>query len=169
MKRNKFIENKIYIVGNITEEAFLDFTQKLTVLELAGFKEVFVELSSGGGNAYDALAFYSRIRLSPCKITVTAIGLVASAAVLILAGADRRCMAREAWVMTHEDETNKFTGKVTALEEHAKHLRNMENQWNELLAKHTKISLSGWTQVNKKDFYMTAQDCLRYGLIEEII
>ncbi len=163
------VKNIIQIIGSIDEEAFKSFSEELTAYEKAGAKEVTIELSSAGGHAYDALAFYSRIRLSSCDVQIIVYGLVASAAVLVLAAGDRRYMTSEAWVMVHEDSVHKMSAKVTEIEKFGRHMRVQEDQWNKLLEFSTKLSASGWSQLHKAETYMTAKDCLKHGLIEEII
>lgn len=159
---------RLYIIGDIDEEMYLNFTTQLAELEINANKSVTIELSSGGGSAFDALAFYSRIRNSPCEIIVEAYGLVASAAVLILAAGDRRIMMGEAWVMVHEDST-KFNGKVTDIEKTAKNMRQFEDQWDYLLSHRTNLSKEQWSVFHKEgDLYLSPNNCCVYGLVDEV-
>jgi len=162
-------KNRIAIIGAIDEGAYLSFSNTLREYEQKKCDTVFVELSSGGGTAYDALSFYSRIRLSPCHITIFVTGLVASAAVLVLAAGDRRIMTKESWVMVHEDQAHKLTARVSELEKTGRHLRRLETQWNNLLAAKTTLSAAGWGRLHKTETYLSPEDCLRHGLIEEIV
>lgn len=159
----------IKVIGSVDETLYLDFSTQLDILEKEGKSEIKVELYSDGGFATVALAFYSRIRLSPCRITILATGMVASAATLILAAGDTRKMTKEAWVMVHEDGVSKLRGKVTELEEFACMLRQRENQWNVLLEERTGTTAADWTKINKRDSYLTAKQCLVLGLIDEIV
>lgn len=163
------VKNIIQVVGGIDEESYQAFSAQLSEFEKNKAADIFVELSSAGGHAYDALAFYSRMRLSPCNVTVLAYGLVASAAVLVLAAGDRRLMAKEAWVMVHEDSVHKLSGKVTEVEKFGRHMRRLEDQWNRLMADRTKLSFEGWAALHKAESHLSADDCLRHGLIEEIV
>ena len=159
---------KIKIVGSIDEASFKAFCEEMDTLERSG-GVIDIELSSGGGNAYDALAFASRIRRSPHHIRITAFGLVASAAVMILAVGDHRMMTREAWVMVHED-TAKPKGQVTYLEREVEHLRRMEAQWCTLLARCTKgTSADYWASIHKETTYLCAGECKDLGLIDEVV
>lgn len=169
MIRKVNAKNRIALIGTIDEVAYAVFSEELREYEKVKAKEVFVELSSGGGTAYDALAFYGRIRLSPCNVNILVTGLVASAAVLVLAAGDHRIMTKESWVMVHEDLAHKLTARVSELEKTARHLRRLEDQWNTLLADSTTLSSAGWAQLHKTETYLTPADCLRHGLIEEIV
>jgi ATP-dependent Clp protease, protease subunit len=158
----------IRIIGSIDEAAFKEFSEQMAALEDASRSPIKIILSSGGGSAYDALAFSARMRLSPCRLMVTAYGLVASAAVLVLASGSRRYMTKESWVMVHED-SDKLNGNVVELEREVAHLRRMEDQWAELLELCTDISAATWTKLHKETTYLTPAQCLKLGLVEEII
>lgn len=157
----------IRIIGMIDENSFKEFSEQLYELEKTN-KPIHIELSSGGGVAYDALAFRGRIGSSPCVIKITAYGLVASAAVLILASGDVRYMAKEAWVMVHED-SDKIRGKVVDLERETKHLRRMEDQWNLLLERSTGTDWKVWERLHKDNTYLCAAECLKLGLVDKLI
>jgi ATP-dependent Clp protease, protease subunit len=159
---------KIYLCGDIDEAAYEEFSKQLTIYERQNCKVIDVELSSGGGTAMDALAFASRMRLSNCGIRVTAYGLVASAATLVLAAGDYRLMTKEAWVMLHED-SGKVKGSVSELEKQSKHLRRMEDQWNNLMASHTNVDTKTWAKLHKETIYLNPEQCLRMGLVDKII
>lgn len=158
----------IRIVGTIDEDAFKQFSEQLSELEQISSKPVTIELSSGGGVAYDALAFSGRMRNSPCELIVKAYGYVASAAVLILASGDERQMAKEAWVMVHEDSA-KTKGNVVELEREVKHLRRMEDQWSHLLGYLSNASAEEWTNLHKITSYLSAEQCLTLGLVDVLI
>lgn len=158
----------IRLIGVISEDSFKLFSEQLAELEASGDHAVIVELCSGGGSSYDALAFAGRIRNSPCDIVIRAYGLVASAAVLVLAAGDVRYMASEAWCMVHED-SNKLRGQVYELEREASHMRRMEEQWDVLLAELTNTSTAIWAQLHRKTTYLTATECLAFGLVDKII
>lgn len=160
---------KIYVVGDISWEAYERFSKKLTELELLNkYGPIFLELASDGGDAHAALAFSARIRLSSCEILITALGNVASAAVLILASGDHRRISEESWVMVHEDSAE-LAGSVVELERESTQLRRMEEQWAKLLKENTGTKKSEWEEMHKKTTYLTAQECLELGLVDEVI
>lgn len=158
-------DRKITVSGEINEENFSNFSNDLAVLERPPFRPVQLHLISDGGDAYSALAFYDRIMVSPCPVHVHAYGLVASAAVLILAAGAKRYMGKSSWVMVHEDHGD-TSGNVSYLEIETAHLRSMENQWNDLMAKHTTIDAPGWAKLHKRTTYLSYADCISAGLVD---
>lgn len=167
------MNNTIYITGEITVESFMRFQKKLNLI-LEETQQVYVELNSEGGDAYAAMAYFDLIQRknkNPGRaVNVTATGLCASAAVLILAAGKRRYMTKSAWVMVHEDTTPIRKGmQVSAVEKEAKHARRLEVQWAELLADVTSATSVYWEELHKNETYLNAKECLELGLIEEII
>jgi ATP-dependent Clp protease, protease subunit len=164
------LSRRIIIAGEINEETYEAFSSQLHELEKESkTASVTLELSSEGGDAYYALAFSGRMRNSPCDIIVNAYGLVASAAVLILASGDIRYLAKEAWVMVHEDSMEELSGNVTEIEKTGKHLRRLEDQWAELLASMTLATKERWTELHKEESYLTAHDALELGIADKLI
>jgi ATP-dependent protease ClpP protease subunit len=163
------LRRKIYITGTIDEEAFLRFSKRLTVLEEQDNGPIDVELYSYGGEAYSALAFAARMRHSRCHIVVRAYGLVASAAVLILAAGDERMMSKEAWAMVHEDSGDAGELTTTQQEVVAIHGRKMELHWCHQLAVRTKASANKWLELHTATTYLNAKECLKLGLVDKII
>ncbi len=159
--------SRIYLIGEINWENYAKFTKTLSEHELKG-KNVIIELESEGGDPKASLAFYSRIKNAGVRITIEVRGFCASAAVLVLAAGHKKNMAKEAWVMVHE-ETDKQHGFVHDLEREIAHSRDMEDQCCRIMAEHTGVSSEEWAVMQEVTTYMTAKDCLKAGLIDEII
>lgn len=160
----------IHVAGEINEELFVSFSKKLSRLEkLPGFK-INVLLSSEGGDAYTAFAFFDRIQASSKHITIIGIGQVSSAAMLILAAGDKRRMFRNAWALAHEDTTTANRNlQVSAVEKAAAHARRLEDRWSNLLSSVTKTSADKWNEIHKNETYLDAKECLALGLIDGIL
>lgn len=159
----------ISIIGDIDSNSYKTFVEELYILEEESKKDIIVELSSAGGIALDAIAFSSRMRISPCKFVIHAHGLVGSAAVLILACGDKRIMSRESWLYVHEDQNAKVAESTTEKEKAAKQMRAFENQWCQLLEFYTKTSFEVWADLHRKDIFIPAEECVKLGIVDEVI
>lgn len=157
---------KIHVHGEISTESYDKFAKRMSRLERDGSGVIELELFSEGGLACAALAYSARIRRSPCAVRITAYGLVASAAVLILAAGDDRHMAKDAWLMVHEDSISEFEGDATAVRRLTKQLDLMENQWSQLLAELTNASKEEWMRLHSIEQYISAEECLRLGIAD---
>lgn len=164
-------DNKIYIVGDIDHESYKKFSREMTQLEREG-QRIHIVLMSDGGIGMVGLAFYDRIKMSPCKVSITAVGLVASAAVVILSAGAHRSMTPNSWAMVHDDSFTRteLQGKrVGGVERLVKQARAIEDHWNGLLARNTKTNTLNWDTMHRQETYLTPTDCLGLGLIDEIL
>lgn len=158
----------IKIIGAIDDAAFDNFITALSDYSTDCSRPLIILLNSFGGEAVTAVAIIEAMRLSGHKFNIFAIGQVQSAAVLILAAGDNRKMARECSVMVHED-SGRIKGSVTDMEKSLASLRAAEDQWNRLLASKTEASAMYWASLHQETTYLTADECLELGLIDEVV
>lgn len=163
------IPKRLFLIGGIDDILYLKFTEDLYELEKAGVKEVEVELVSEGGDADIALAFFHRIKTTPVHITIIARGSVQSAAVLILVAGHHRKMSSEAYVMVHEDRVHKYSDNTSQMRVYSNHLSDIEDKWAALLESTTTTKREVWRALHKETTYLTARDCLSYGLVDEVV
>lgn len=164
-------ENKpIYIKGTISQKSYIKFRRQINNrLNRDKTSPIDITLYSEGGDAYAALAYFDFIRSLDVNVRINGEGIVASAAVLILAAGDKRTLTKSAWVMCHEDLPELEEARVTQLERDIAHSRRLENQWNDLLAFETKVDAKEWARIHKQETYLSAEECLKLGLIDEVI
>lgn len=169
----KNIPARLSITGYIDEEQYSQFISELYEFEKSKTPVVYVDICSQGGDSQVALAYYSRMRLSPCRIVTTAYGVCASAAVLLLAAGKHRRMTKESWVMVHEEQFSEedtvFSGPLEQVEQDVRQYRLFESQWCVLLQEATQTSFKTWTALHKKETYLTPDRCLFLNLVSEII
>lgn len=162
---------KIHIIGDIGEDSFRDFCEKLDDLEAKKSNTpIEVELNSIGGNALDAIAFVSRMRVSPYQFNITVFGIAGSAAVLILAAGNHRRITRESWVMVHQDAHSEKSVPTKNFIQAAENARIMEKQWAALLEELTGTDRETWYNLHESgDLYLTPERCLDLKLVHEVI
>ena len=159
---------RMFLIGEISSATYEEFSKELRQHELAKKDKVYLELTSEGGDAYVSLAFADRIRRSSVPIHIIGSGLVASAAVVILASGHHRSMTKESWLMVHE-ETESIEKEVHDAEVSIKQLRRMEDQADRLLAEKSNLTAKEWKEYHKNTTYFSAAECKKIGLIEEVI
>lgn len=162
------MSRKIKIIGDIDSDNYEVFSEKMDELEAASKKPIHIELCSGGGETYVGLAYYGRIKSSPCPVHITAYGQVMSAATIILAAGTVRIMQGDAWFMVHDDALSvKEPTRIRAVVEFSHH-ETVERQWAEILSRHSKVDKDIWREWSKDTRYLNAADCLEIGIIDKI-
>lgn len=162
-------KRKINIIGAIDHENYQTFAERMDELEAESHKPITIELCSEGGDTYVGIAFYSRIRSSPCTTTVLIRGQAMSAASIIACGADRRQMQRDSWFMIHDDTYPLKGTDRTVLANECDHHETMEQAWAEILARHSNLAADNWRDMSRVTTYVSAEDCHAFGLIDEVV
>ena len=171
------VHRKVHIIGDIDYDAYRRFTKRMDRLEDEDpDAEIHIVLSSEGGDAKVALAFFDRIRMSRCPVSITGVGLVASAAALILVAPPeiaQRSMTKNSWLMVHDDNVGANNvdenDRVVVAQRKLDQLTMFEDQWNELMAASTTADAEKWKTLHEEETYLTPEECLSLGVIGEIL
>lgn len=158
----------IQIIGGIDHESFAEFDRQLTAIERK-LKKVHIKLMSDGGDAMAGIAFFDRIKASPLEITITAHGLVGSAAVLVFAAGDHRVMMPNSCLYVHEEGVNFEDLPVSHAKRELKRYVNVENKYNYLMASVSLLSTAKWQQLNEEDTYIKPELAQLWGICDEVL
>lgn len=157
------------IIGAIDADNYSVFCQEMHEFEKTPGKKISIHLCSEGGDTYIGLAFYARIRSSPCEIAVVAFGQVMSAATIILAAGDERLMDKDAWFMVHDDDTRVRESNSVIANNQFEHHEALEKQWAEILSRHSLIGKENWRELSRNTTYMSAYECKANGIVDELV
>ena len=164
-----FKDRIIQITGEIEDQNSFDYLDAgLTEMETKSKSSIKLKINSPGGSVYEALAMVGRIEDSKAHIVTECYGHAMSAAGLILASGDKRRMSRRAWFMIHEISAG-VVGTVTQMEEEVLQIKREMEAWSDAMADFTKKSKKFWWDLaQKKNAYLTAEECLKYGIVDEL-
>lgn len=159
----------IQLVGTVNSKMFRKLDAGLTLLEDGNRKSITLRLNSEGGYPSEALAIVGRIKASTCQIVIEAYGQVSSAATIILAAGKKRRMSEFCQFMTHQSSYG-VDGKHKDAKEVVDRAEVEEELWATYMGRFSNQPASYWTDLHDtgKDNYLTAQECLQLGVIDEI-
>ena len=103
-------------------------------------------------------------------VSTICVGMAASAAALLLAAGEKgkRMILPNGEVMIHQ-VMGGAQGQATDIDIHAKHILNTKSRLNEILAKHTGQKLEKISQDAERDYFMSAAEAKKYGIVDQII
>ena len=131
-------------------------------------KDINLVLSSYGGDVYSMLGIIDYFKTLPVKVNTHCYGACMSAAAVILScGTGKRSMTQNSTVMVHEGSAFE-AGKTTDVLKGADHLKKLQSNINRILGEVTGKDQEFWEEVSRQDTYLTADECLEYGIIDEI-
>ena len=138
-------------------------------IEVNPKQDITLNITSYGGDVYAMLGTIDYFKSLPVKVNTHCVGACMSAAAVILAcGTGKRSMTENSTVMVHEGSAFE-SGKTSDVLKGADHLKKLQSNINRIMGDVTNKSTEFWEGVSKSDTYLTADECLEYGIIDEII
>lgn len=163
-------ERIIFLVGQIEEQSANLIVAQLLFLESENpSKDISIYINSPGGVVNAALAIYDTMQFIKPDVSTLCVGQAASAAALLLAGGapkKRHCLPHST-VMIHQ-VLGGFQGQGTDIQIHARETQRVSDLLNAILAKHTGQDLSQIEKDTNRDFFMDAEQAMKYGLIDSV-
>ena len=161
----------IFLGGEITdEEANLVVAQLLFLEADDPDKDISLYINSPGGSVTAGMAIYDTIQYIKCDVSTICIGMAASMGAFLLAAGvkGKRRALPNSEIMIHQP-LGGARGQATDVAIHADWLLRTKKKLNEILAERTGQPIERVQADTERDNFMTAEDALRYGLIDEII
>ncbi len=133
-------------------------------------KDISMYINSPGGVVTAGLAIYDTMQFLKCPITTYCVGQAASmGAVLLAAGTKgKRFALPNARIMIHQP-LGGSQGQATDIEIQTKEILRMKKRLNEILAFHTGQPLKTIEKDTDRDFFMSAAEGVKYGLVDEVV
>lgn len=163
---------RIFITGEINEEAASDFVQKVMLMNLEDSeKPIEVLINSGGGEVNAGQLMYDVIQESVAPIKLYCIGKAYSmAAVLFASGKHGRYILPHSKLMLHEPLLgNPVGGNSSSIRSISESLIESKRELNEILSKHTGKSIEEIDQATSYDHYFSPKESIEFGLCDEIV
>ncbi len=160
----------LLLTGEINKEMADRLIKDLLVLEAESQDPVKLYINSPGGDVDSGFAIYDMIRFVSCPVTIIGMGLVASAAALVLLAVpvERRIGLPNSSYLIHQP-LSEMKGNATDIEIHAMQLEKIKAKINRLIAEATGKSLEKVAHDTDRDYWLDADDAVKYGLISRIV
>ena len=169
---SRLLRDRIIFLGSeVTDALANSIIAQLLVLESEDpKKEISLYINSPGGSVTAGLAIYDTMQYIRAPVSTICIGQAASmGALLLTAGAEgRRFMLPHARAMLHQP-LGGFSGQASDIDIQAKEMLYIKGLLNEIIAKHTGKTLEQVKLDTDRDYYLSAEEALSYGLIDEVV
>lgn len=169
---SRLLSSRIIILsGEVDDDmASLAVAQLLYLESLDPNKDIQIYINSPGGSVTAGMAIYDTMQHVKCDVSTICVGLAASMGAFLLAGgtSGKRFSLPNAEVMIHQPSGG-AKGQATDIQIAAQNIQRTKNKLNELLAANTGRTLEEVTYDTDRDNFMSAEEALEYGLIDQII
>ena len=164
-------ERIIFLTGQVNDEVASLICAQLLFLEAENAKkEISFYINSPGGVVTSGLAILDTMNYIKCPVSTVVMGQAASMGSLLLCcGAKgRRFALPNSRVMIHQPSGG-FQGQATDIEIHAKEILDLRARLNQIYVNQTGQKLEAVEKAMERDNFMSPQEALKFGLIDEII
>lgn len=159
----------IFVSGEITDDLSTSIVAQLLYLESENPNEkVHMYINSPGGSITAGMAIIDTMKYIECEIHTICVGMCASMGAMILSQGDRRYSLPNGEVMIHQPLGGR-QGQATDIDLYARHIKMTKDKMAKLLADVTKKPLDIILQDIERDYYMSAEEAVDYGIVESII
>lgn len=164
-------ERVIFIVGPIEDHMANLVVAQLLFLESENpDKDINVYINSPGGSVTSGMSIYDTMQFIKPDVSTMCIGQAASmGALLLTAGAKgKRYALPHSRTMIHQP-LGGFQGQASDIEIHAREILQIRERLNDVLSKHTGQPLERIAQDTDRDFFMSAEESVKYGLVDQVL
>jgi len=169
---SRLLKERIVFLGTpIDDQVANAVIAQLLFLDSQNNKEdIKLYINSPGGSVSAALAIYDTMNFIKSDVSTLCIGVAASAAAILLSAGEKgkRFSLPNSEVMIHQ-VMGGTQGQATDIDIHAKHILKIKEKLNKILSKHTGQKMSKVVKDSDRDYFMSAQEAVKYGIVDRII
>lgn len=166
-------ERIIMINGPIEDQlANLVVAQMLFLASESSEREINLYITSPGGVINAGLGIYDTMRHLPCPVATTCVGYAASFGTILLMAGDkgrRRALPHSRIHMHQPLIQGGLGGQATDIDIAAREILYQRDTLNAIFQKHTGQSLERIKRDTERDFYLSAEEAVEYGIIDEVV
>ena len=165
-------ERIIFMVGPVTDEsANLVVAQMLFLESENPDKDIYLYINSPGGSVTAGLSIYDTMNFIKPDVSTLCLGQAASMGAFLLSAGTKgkRFALPNSRIMIHQPLLGGLSGQASDIEIHAKELLKIKQKLNELMAEHTGKRLAQLEKDTDRDNFMSAEEALKYGLIDQVV
>ena len=168
---SKLLKNRIvFITGEINDNTANSVIAQLLYLDSIETKDISIYINSPGGSITAGLAIYDTMNYIKSEISTVCVGLAASmGAFLLLSGEKGKRYALEnSEIMIHQP-LGGAEGQATDIKIAAERIIKIKDKLNKIISAKTKQSLSKIKKDTERDYFLTSNEAINYGIIDKIL
>lgn len=134
-------------------------------------KPIYLYINSPGGSVTAGMAIYDTMQHIKSEVVTICVGLAASMGAFLLTAGSRgkRLALPHARIMIHQPLAGVGRRQATDIEIEAKQILQVRRKLNDLLAHHTGKPIEQIEKDTDRDYFMSAEEAVEYGLIDRVI
>ena len=168
---SRLLEDRIvFLTGEIDFRTANSVVAQLIYLESKDpNKDIYLYINSPGGSVTDGMAIYDTIQYIKCDVNTICVGFAASMGAFLLSSGTKgkRYALPNSEIMIHQPSGG-VQGQATEIAIVAEHILKIREKMNKILSENTGKPLEQIAHDVDRDYYMTAQEAVEYGLVDQV-
>ncbi len=168
---SRLLEDRIvFLTGEIDDESANIVISELLYLDSKSKEDIYLYINSPGGSVTSGMAIYDTMNYIKSDVKTIVVGIAASMAAFLLSSGTKgkRCALKNADVMIHQP-LGGIKGQASDMKIACERILKMKKKLNQILAQNTNKSLKQIEKDTDRDYYLSSEEALSYGLIDEIL
>ena len=168
---SRLLKDRIIVIGGeIDDNNSNIIVGELLYLDSINHDDISVYINSPGGSVTAGMAIYDTMNFIKSDVSTICVGLAASMGAFLLSSGTqgKRYALKNSEIMIHQP-LGGVQGQATEIKIAAEHILKLKEKLNKILAKNTKQKISVIEKDTDRDNFMSADEALEYGLIDEIL
>jgi ATP-dependent Clp endopeptidase proteolytic subunit ClpP len=176
---NNQVGNKIYFYSDVSRDTVLNLNKQIDELtkqlktvqytySLPKAPPIEIHICSDGGDVFSAMAAVDKIKGNDVPVNTYCEGMVASAATLLSTSGNKRFISKSSCMLIHQVSSGLW-GNYMEFKDEIKNLELIMNLIKSVYLKSTKFDSKKLDDLLSHDLYLSANECLKYGLVDEIV
>lgn len=169
---SRLLKDRIILLGTAIDDhvASLICAQLLFLESEDPEKEIYMYINSPGGVVTSGMAIYDTMQYISAPVATLCLGQAASMASLLLCAGEKgmRYALPHSRILIHQP-LGGAQGQASDISIHAKEILRMKDELNGILAQHTGQSIEKITADTDRDYFMSSEEALEYGLIDKVM
>ena len=158
----------IFLSGEINDSLANIIVSELLYLDNLNNEDIYLYINSPGGSITSGMSIYDTINFINSKVITIGLGMCASMAAFLLSSGNTRYALPNTEIMIHQP-IGGAQGQATDIQIAAERIIKLKEKLNKILAQNTKQDLKTITADTERDNFLSAEEALNYGLIDQII
>lgn len=169
---SRLLKDRVIFLGTVIDSnvANLIIAQLLFLENDSPNQDITMYIHSPGGHVTAGLAIYDTMQYIKSDVSTVCVGIAASMGAILLAGGTKgkRFALPNSEVMIHQP-LGGTEGQASDIRIHADHIMKTKDRLNKLLVHHTGQPMKTIEKDTDRDFFMSADEAKKYGIIDSII
>ena len=168
---SRLLKDRIIILnGEITDESANAVVAQILYLDSLNHNDISIYINSPGGSITAGMAIYDTMNFVKSDISTICIGMCASMAAFLLSSGkkNKRYSLPNGEVMIHQP-LGGAQGQATEIKIAAERILKLKEKLNKILSNNTKQDIKKIEQDTERDYFMSAEEALEYGIIDKIL